>query len=299
MTIEHSRFQETPRIDTILNSGQPTMSFEFFPPKTPRGETLLLQAIEELRSLQPDFVSITRTGSGTQSTLDLTAQVQNQLGIRAMAHLTCVHHTRAEMGEALDTLWEKGVRNVLVLRGDLPTGVNAVESGNERFEYASDLVPFVRDRHDFCIGVAGYPEGHPQCLNLTRDLETLKQKVDEGAHFIITQLFFDNEDFYRWRDQVSQIGIDVPIIAGIMPINNLPQIKRFVTLCGAKIPHPLLLALEKLESDPAAVHDAGMEHAALQCEGLIAAGVDGLHFYTLNRSQATVRIGERLRIERA
>lgn len=259
---------------------------------------LLLEAIEELRPLQPDFVSITRTGSGTESTLELTGQVQNDLGIRSMAHLTCVHHTREEMGQALDTLWDKGIKNILALRGDLPSGTDTAESGEDGFSYASDLVPFVRERHDFCIGVAGYPEGHPQCLNLTRDLETLKKKVDAGAHFIITQLFFDNEDFYRWRDRVDRIGIDVPIIAGIMPINNLPQIKRFVTLCGAKIPHPLLLELERLEHDPAAVHDAGMEHAARQSEGLIAAGVDGLHFYTLNKSQATARIGERLRFKK-
>lgn len=284
----------TPRIDALFKAGRNTLSFEFFPPKTDEGHTQLLTAIEELRPLSPDFVSITRTGTGTQSTLDLTSEVQNKLGIRAMSHLTCVHHTREEMGSALDNLWESGVRNVLALRGDTPPGTNPVERGEAGFNYASDLVPFVRDRHDFCIGVAGYPEGHPQCLNLTRDMEMLKKKIDVGAHFIITQLFFSNDDFYRWRDAANGMGINVPLIAGLMPIGNVAQIKRFVTMCGAKIPQPLLLQLESLESDPLAVHAAGVEYAIRQCEDLIANGVDGLHFYTLNRSKATALIGQAL-----
>lgn len=288
----------TPRIDALFKAGRPTMSFEFFPPKSEEGHALLLTAIEELRPLAPDFVSITRTGTGTQSTLDLTSEVQNRLGIRAMSHLTCVHHSREEMGAALDHLWESGVRNVLALRGDLPPGVNSIDNDGSGFSYASDLVPFVRDRHDFCIGIAGYPEGHPQSLNPTRDLEMLKKKTDEGAHFIITQLFFDNADFYRWRDAASGMGIDVPIMAGIMPINNVAQIKRFVTMCGAKIPHPLLLQLESLESDPLAVHAAGVEYAIRQCEELIANGVDGLHFYTLNKSKATALIGQALQLKK-
>jgi methylenetetrahydrofolate reductase (NADPH) len=290
---------QSPRIDAAFKAGRPTMSFEFFPPKTDEGRALLKQAIEDLRPLAPDFVSITRTGEGTQSTLDLTAEVQNELGMRAMAHLTCVHHTREEMGDALDCLWDKGVRNVLALRGDLPPGTTQVARGADGFHFASDLVPFVRERHDFCIGVAGYPEGHPQCLNLTRDLETVKLKIDRGAHFIITQLFFDNADFFRWRDGAQAMGIDVPIIAGIMPILNVAQIKRFVTMCGAKIPHPLLLRLESLESDPLAVHAAGVEYALRQCEELLANGVDGLHFYTLNKSKATALIGQSLQGKRS
>lgn len=286
-----------PRIDDAFKVGRPTLSFEFFPPKTDDGRALLLNAIEELRPLAPDFVSITRTGEGTQSTLDLTSQVQNELGFRAMAHLTCVHHSREEMGAALDSLWESGVRNVLALRGDLPPGTTQVARGEDGFSYASDLVPFVASRHDFCIGVAGYPENHPQALNMTRDLEMLKKKMDGGAHFIITQLFFDNSDFYRFRDGVRAAGIDAPIVAGLMPIGNVAQIKRFVTMCGAKIPNALLVQLESLESDPLAVHAAGVEYAIRQCEDLISNGVDGLHFYTLNKSKATVFIGQALNIK--
>ena len=288
------KLQTTPRIDALFKAGRSALSFEFFPPKTPEGHAHLMQAIEELRPLAPDFISITRTGEGTQSTLDLTSEVQNDLGFRAMSHLTCVHHTRQEMGVALDQLWESGVQNVLALRGDTPPGTNPVDRGEDGFCFASDLVPFVRERHDFCIGVAGYPEGHPHSLNLTRDVEMLKKKIDGGAHFIITQLFFDNADFYRWRDAVNKMGIEIPIVAGLMPIGNVAQIKRFVGMCGAKIPQPLLLQLESLESDPLAVHAAGVEYAINQCEDLLANGVDGLHFYTLNKSKATALIGQAL-----
>jgi methylenetetrahydrofolate reductase (NADPH) len=289
---------EKPRIDQLFGERKPLISFEFFPPKDEAAEAQLFSAIDDLKPLKPDFVSITRTGGGTQPTLDLTHRVQNEIGIRSMAHLTCVHHSPEEMGEALDCLWERGVRNVLALRGDLPPGGQPPKTGEGQFHFATDLVPFVRNRHDFCVGVAGYPEGHPQCLNLTRDMQYLKQKIDGGATFIITQLFFDNADFYRWRDAAQQIGVDVPIVAGIMPILGVAQIKRFVGMCGAKIPNALLLKLESLESDPMSVHAAGVEHALSQCEDLMRNGVDGLHFYTLNRSKATVLITQELPLSR-
>ncbi|MDQ3814320.1 MAG: methylenetetrahydrofolate reductase [NAD(P)H] [Armatimonadota bacterium] len=282
------------RIDQLFAAGKPLVSFEFFPPKDEAGSEQLLKTIDELRPLRPDFVSITRTGGGTPATLDLTSRIQNEVGIRAMAHMTCVGYTAEEMGAFLDRLWDDGIRNVLALRGDPPPGQAQFKAPEGGFGYASDLVSFVRSRHDFCVGVAGYPEGHPQCLNITRDLEYLKLKVDNGGSFVITQLFFNNADFYRWRDAARGMGIDVPLIAGIMPILSVGQIKRFVSMCGAKIPHPLLLQLESLESDPLAVHAAGVEYAINQCEDLLANGVDGLHFYTLNRSKATVLIYQAL-----
>ena len=284
--------QEQPRIDACFQAGRPLLSFEFFPPKDDAARELLFAAIEDLKPLGPDFISVTRTGAGTEQTLELTAHIQNQLGFRAMSHLTCAHHTRQEMGDALDTLWQSGIRNVLALRGDAPDGVRP--TGPEAFDYADDLVRFARERHDFCIGVAGYPEGHPQCLNLTRDIEMLGRKLDAGAQFVITQLFFGNEDFLHWRDKVRGMGIEAPIVAGLMPILNVAQIKRFVTMCGAKIPHALLQRMESLESDPMSVHAAGVEHAISQCEELIAEGIDGLHFYTLNKSKATNLITQAL-----
>jgi methylenetetrahydrofolate reductase (NADPH) len=280
------------RIDQILGLGQPSVSFEFFPPKTDAGFSSLFQTIDELKSIQPSYVSVTygAGGSTREKTVQLVERIQRELGIRSMAHLTCVGHTAAEIGSILDDLWKAGIRNVLALRGDPPAGQSQFVSTEGGFSNADGLVKFVADRHPFSIGVAGYPEGHPQCLNLTRDMEHLKRKVDNGGTFIVTQLFFDNTDFYRFRDRAVAMGIKVPIVAGIMPILNVAQIKRFIGMCGAKIPQPLLLKLEALEADPEAVHSAGVEHATQQCRDLITNDVAGVHFYTLNKSKATVEI---------
>ena len=188
------------RIDEILGKGQPTVSFEFFPPKTDAGFTSLFQTIDELKSIKPSYVSVTygAGGSTREKTVLLVERIQRELGIRSMAHLTCVGHTANELGEILDDLWKAGVRNVLALRGDPPAGQAQFTTTEGGFSNADGLVKFVASRHPFSIGVAGYPEGHPQCLNLTRDLEYLKAKVDNGATFIVTQLFFDNADFYRF-----------------------------------------------------------------------------------------------------
>src|SRR5205823_6596392 len=229
------------RISEIIGLGKPTMSFEFFPPKNDTGFAQLYQTIGELHPLKPSYVSVTygAGGSTRQKTVDLVERIQTELKIRSMAHLTCVGHTAAELGQILDDLWDAGIRNVLALRGDPPAGQSQFVATAGGFSYADELVKFVRGRRDFCVGVAGYPEGHPQCLNKTRDLEHLKRKVDNGGCFIVTQLFFDNEDFYRFRDEARALGITVPILPGIMPVTNVQQIKRFVSMCGAKIPHPL------------------------------------------------------------
>ena len=289
------------RIDRLFNMGLPTLSFEFFPPKTEAGFTSLFQTINELHPLKPSYVSVTygAGGSTRQKTVGLVERIQSELAIRSMAHLTCVGHVADDLGSILDGLWQSGIRNVLALRGDPPSGQSQFIATEGGFANAHSLVEFARRRHDFCIGVAGYPEGHPQCLNKTRDLEHLKQKMDAGANFVITQLFFDNEEFYRFRDAARAMGIKSPIIAGLMPILNLGQIKRFISMCGAKIPHPLLTRLESLESDAQAVYDAGVEYAIKQCQDLLDHNVDGLHFYTLNKSKATVQVGEALNLPHA
>lgn len=288
-------------IADILGRGRPAISFEFFPPKTEQGFTQLYQTIEDLKPYAPSYVSVTygAGGSTRRKTVDLVSKIQNELGMRAMAHLTCVGHTADEIGGILEELWQGSIRNVLALRGDPQAGQTSFVATEGGFSYADELVAYVRSRREFCIGVAGYPEGHPQCLNRTRDLENLKRKVDKGGRFVITQLFFDNADFYRWREQARSMGIAVPIIAGIMPITNVAQIKRFVSMCGAKIPHPLLVKLESLENDADAVYAAGVEYAARQCQDLLFHGVDGIHFYTLNKSKATVEICSRLSVEHA
>jgi len=286
------------RIDQILGKGKPAISFEFFPPRTEAGFTQLYQTIEELKPIDPSYVSVTygAGGSTRQKTVDLVEKIQRDAGIRAMAHLTCVGHTAVEIGSIIDDLWKANIRNVLALRGDPAAGQSQFVATEGGFAYADELVKFIAARHDFCVGVAGYPEGHPQCLNLQRDLENLKRKVDNGGGFIVTQLFFDNAVFYRFRDAARSIGIKVPIIAGIMPILNVTQIKRFISMCGAKIPNPLLVELEGLEASADAVHAAGVEYATGQCQDLLFHGVDGIHFYTLNRSKATVQICQSLNV---
>ena len=280
------------RIDQILCQGRPAISFEFFPPKNDAGFAALFETIEELKPLNPSYVSVTygAGGSTRQRTVDLVERIQRDAHIRSMAHLTCVGHTADEIGRVLDDLWTAGIRNVLALRGDPPAGQSQFVATEGGFAYADQLAAYVRGRHEFSIGVAGYPEGHPQCLNRQRDLECLKRKIDNGGNFIVTQLFFDNADFYRFRDAARAIGIKVPIIAGIMPILNVSQIKRFIGMCGAKIPNPLLVKLESLEGDADAVHKAGVEYATRQCQDMLFHGVDGIHFYTLNKSKATVQI---------
>jgi len=280
------------RIDEVIGLGKPSLSFEFFPPKTEAGFAQLFQTVNELKPVQPTYVSVTygAGGSTRKNTVQLVERIQNEAKIRSMAHLTCVGHTAQEIGQVLDELWNAGIRNVLALRGDPQAGQTQFVATEGGFAYADELVKFARGHHPFCIGVAGYPEGHPQCLNKTRDLEHLKRKVDNGGCFIITQLFFDNADFYQFRDSARAMGIRVPIVAGIMPILNVAQIKRFVSMCGAKIPQSLLVKLEALEKDPEAVYSAGVDYAIRQCQELLDNGVDGLHFYTLNKSKATVQI---------
>jgi len=285
------------RIDELLQRGGPTFSFEFFPTKTEAGQAELLATIRTLKDLAPDFVSVTfgAGGSTRDRTVDLTARIKSDVGLEPMAHLTCVGMSRDEVGALLQRHWDNGVRNIMALRGDPPDGKRVFTPTPQGFGFANELVEFIaKGSNPFCIGVAGYPEGHPECMNLRRDIEHLKAKVDAGAHFITTQLFFDNADFFRWRDLCRANGLHVPIVAGIMPILGVKQIKRFVSMCGSKIPYELLVKMETVEDDAAAVEKIGIDHAIRQCKALLAEGVDGIHFYTLNKSRATIDIVRRL-----
>jgi methylenetetrahydrofolate reductase (NADPH) len=283
------------RLDQAFATGKPTISFEFFPPKTEEGFAALYKTIDELRPLRPSYVSVTygAGGSTRSKTIELCGRIQNEIGFNTVAHLTCVGHTADEIGQILDQLWASGIRNILALRGD-PQGTSGWVKTEGGFDHADELVAYVRGRKDFFVAVAGFPEGHPQCLNRQRDMEHLKRKVDAGASAIVTQLFFDNNDFHRFRDDCDRHGVRVPIIAGIMPISNVAQIKRFVTMCGAKIPMPLLQKLERIDGDPDRVYQAGIDYATNQCRDLLFHDVAGLHFYTLNKSKATTEIVQRL-----
>lgn len=277
-----------------------TFSFEFFPPKTDEEGALVLETARSLKSLDPDYISVTwGAGGGTRrKTLDLVSAIKNDVGIETMAHLTCVGAGRRDIDEILDDMGRRGVQNILALRGDPPRGSAQFEPHPDGFRHASELVRHIRARLDACLGVAGYPEGHPECPDLNKDLDHLKFKVDQGADFVVTQLFFDPTDFLRFRDRAADRGVRVPIVAGVMPITNVGQVKRFTTLCGARIPSRLESALDRVQTDPEAVIQLGIDHAVQQCRTLLSEGVSGIHFYTLNRSRSTAEILRQLRPSR-
>ncbi len=281
----------------MLAAGSPTVSFEFFPPRDDAGFAKLSQTIKALRPLRPSFVSVTygAGGSTRRKTIALVRSIRRETGIEAMAHLTCVGSGREEIAAVLETLRSGGVDNVLPLRGDPPAGQDRFEPPPDGFRYASELVEFIRGRADFCLGGACYPETHPEAPSPEADIVNLKRKVDAGSEFLITQLFFDNADFLAFRDRAVAAGIGVPIIAGIMPVRSIKQTRRFANMCGASIPRALADRLDAVKADRAAVWALGIEHATDQCRGLLAEGVAGLHFYTLNRSMASRAIHENLR----
>jgi methylenetetrahydrofolate reductase (NADPH) len=285
-------------IRQLFAANGPVFSFEFFPPKTEQGERALLHTIEQLRALDPSFVSVTygAGGSTRHTTIELVARIKREYGVEAMAHLTCVGHSRDEIASILDGLCTRGIENVLPLRGDPPKGESTFQRPANGFGYAAELVRFIRDgRYPFCLGGAGYPEGHVECPDRERDLEHLRQKVAAGLDFVITQLFFDNSDYFAFVARARAVGISVPIVAGIMPITNVAQIQRFTQMCGAKIPAALHARLAAVQDDEAAVRAIGIEHAVAQCRELLAKGAPGIHFYTLNQSPATAAILAQLR----
>ena len=277
------------RIRDHIEDELPTLSFEFFPPKDEIGFWDLYRTIESLKPLEPTYVSVTYgAGGGTsRKTVDLVARIKSDLGMETMAHLTCVGHTRKELGEVVDELRTRGMQNILALRGDPPADTKTFIPTEGGFAHANELVAFIRDRCDLCIGAACYPEGHLEAPSPEEDLDNLKRKIDAGADFLITQLFFDNDAFFSFRDRVTAAGIDVPIIAGLMPIVGVKQVKRFTGMCGATIPKALLRKIEAVEDDAEAVRHIGMYHATQQCLALLEQKVAGIHFYTLNRSSAT------------
>ncbi len=289
------------RIDQILaNADEPVFSFEFFPPKSDDGEQNLRSAISALRELEPDFVSVTYGAAGSTRglTLELTKWIKRELGIEAMAHLSCVGATRDELCVILDSLAEAGIENVLALRGDPPRGQTEWRPHPGGLEYSSELATLIADQYPMSVGAACFPEVHPEAADLAADLRFLKQKVGAGASFLITQLFFDNDLYFQFVDEARAVGIDVPIIPGIMPITDVTQIKTITGMCGASIPHALLRQLEERAPFPSAVLQLGVSYATLQCAELLARGAPGIHFYTLNRSPATRAILAALRLLR-
>ena len=289
------------RIDQRIAAGaEPSFSFEFFPPATDEGERNLGRALAELSRLSPTFVSVTygAGGSPTQrrKTIDIVKHLKGDYGMEAMAHFTCVGATVGELREMLDTMRDAGLENVLALRGDPPRGQTEWTATEGGLSYSRELIELVRDEYDFSIGAACFPEVHIDATDADVDLRYCKEKVEAGARFLITQLFFDNQAYYDFVARAREIGIDVPIIPGIWPITNVAQIKRVTEMCGAKIPDRLVHELELRGDQPGAVTDLGVAYATLQCADLLANGAPGIHFYTLNRSPATRAILTALRL---
>ncbi len=287
------------KIIDALQGSAPAFSFEFFPPKDGEGVERLFQTISELRAYEPTYVSVTygAMGSTRGLTVELVRRIKQEVGIEAMAHLTCVGATRDEIAEVIADLKAGGIENVLPLRGDPPKGQEKFVRVDGGFAYASELVAFIRGSNSgLCLAGACYPETHPEAPSAALDLDHLKMKVDAGVNFLITQLFFDNDDYFRFVDRAHKAGIHCPIVAGIMPITNVSQVKRFTQMCGARIPEALSGHLDAAQGD-AAVRAVGVQHATQQCAGLLKHGAPGIHFYTLNRSTATREILDNLRAE--
>ena len=289
-------------IADILSQQRPTLSFEFFPPKSAEASEALFQTIGELEAYKPSFVSVTygAGGSTRELTHDLVVRIKKTTTLDPVPHPTCVCHSEADIASILERYAEAGVSNILALGGDPPRNLEGYDRRNDAFQHAADLVRFIRkfndsgahpDKRGFGIGVAGFPEGHPSTPNRVAEMDYLKAKCDEGADYICTQLFFDNHDFLDFRDRCRLAGITIPIIAGIMPITSAGGMKRMAELAaGARYPAKLLRAIQRAGADETAVQRVGVHYATEQCRDLLENGVDGIHFYTLNKSQATREI---------
>jgi len=285
------------RISDLLERRRPIFSFEFFPPKTDEGRQTLEGTLEVLKDDRPDYVSVTYGAGGTtrNSTVDITKSIKQDLGIEAMAHLSCVGEPTERLAEILGDIDSAGIENVLALRGDPPRGETQWRPHPGGLSYSVELIRLIRERYDFCVGAACFPEVHPDAPDRESDLRYAREKVEAGASFLITQLFFDNELYFGFVEDARAAGVDVPIIPGIMPITNYGQIKRFTEMCGASIPDELTTQLDGRADDPEAVAELGVAYATLQCSDLLARGAPGIHFYTLNRSPSTRAILAALR----
>ena len=291
------------KITEFYKKQKHTFSFEFFPPKTDEAEQKLYETVAQLKDLHPSFVSVTYGAMGTTraNTLRIVAAIKNKIGIEAAAHLTCVGQTKDEIEAILLQLKNEGVENIVALRGDPPKGSDGFKAVAGGFSYAAELVRFIRSdarfaKH-FSLAVAGYPEGHIECPDKELDLKHLKEKVEQGADAIVTQLFFNNADYFRFVDRLRKMKIDIPVVAGIMPVTQGAQIQRFASMCGASIPKELGESIQRLGENHEAVEAYGIEYATRQCSELLKGGAPGIHFYTLNKSRATREIYSHLNLD--
>jgi len=284
-------------IPELFGKGRPVFSFEFYLPKAPEDLDKFIGDVRALKDLRPDYVSLTygAGGSGRSRTVEAAGRIQNETGLTTACHLTCVAHTRVEIAAVLDRLSVLNIRHLVALRGDAPKDEPVLPPGERDFGYAADLVAFVKKRGGFRMAVAGYPETHPEAVSADDDLARFAAKSAAGADWAITQLFFDNKDYFAFVKRARAAGVNAPIVPGIMPVTGYAQLRRFVAMCGAKIPAELEARLAPVQNDPEAVIREGIEWGARQCRELLDGGAPGIHFYTLNRSRSTTDILTRLR----
>ncbi|MBW8782615.1 MAG: methylenetetrahydrofolate reductase [NAD(P)H] [Verrucomicrobia bacterium] len=280
-------------ISSLFAEDRPLRSLEFFPPKDDEGVSHLRATAIALKRIAPDFVSVTygAGGSTRERTAQVSALLKDELGFTVMPHLTCVGHSRTELNALADRIHDGGFRNIMTLRGDPPKGAAEFQVAADGLRYASELVALLKARHaDFCLGVGGYPEKHPEASSLDADLDHLKRKVDAGAAFVTTQLFFDNAVYYRFVAQCRARGITVPIVPGIMPVLSLKQIQRFTSMCGTTLPEKLVKRLEAAGDSTDAVEAVGIDWALTQIRDLLAQGAPGYHLYILNRAKSALAL---------
>ena len=285
------------KLRDIVNKEGVAFSCEFFPPRTDKGEENLWNCIQELKVVNPAYVSVTYgAGGSTQDrTKRIVTRIKEETDLNPVAHLTCVGSTKEQLGELLDEYQAADIENILALRGDAPEGMDHFEATAGGFSHATDLTRFIHERGGFSIGVASYPEGHPESKGgVEDDVRYLKMKQDCGADAVITQYFFNNDDFFRFRELAINEGVTIPLIPGIMPVGNYDQIVRFSSMCGAKVPESIGKLMIPHREDAEAMKAIGIEIATKQCEELISNGVKGLHIYSLNRSEATIAIHHNL-----
>jgi len=273
------------KIKELYKSGRPVLSLEIFPPQVDYPLDSIFLTLDHLTELDPCFISVTYgAGGGNRArTVEIASRIRQQYGLEALAHLTSVGHTRAEVDEILDQLINAGIENIMALRGDLPLYDPAFNLAEQDYHYAVDLIRDAKRKFDFCIAAAAYPEGHPESRRLSQDLIYLRQKVNAGVDVLITQMFFDNRVFYDFMEKAQRVAINVPIVPGIMPVLNAKQIKRIIYLCGASMPANLLKLVDRYEHDPEAMAKAGIEYASNQVQDLLKNQVPGVHLYTMNK----------------
>ena len=288
------------KISELITEGRPVFSAEFFPPKSPEGFDQLIETARELAALDLDFVSVTygAGGSTREGTVDISRTLKEQVGLEVMAHLSCVGETAEGLAETLDRLEEIGIENIFALRGDPPRGETDFVQPEGGFGSAAELTSFITSRYDFAVGGACFPEVHPEAPDLETDLAYLKTKVEAGAEFLVTQLFFDNRVYFDFVDAAREAGIEVPILAGIIPVTGFAHTKRICELCDSSIPAPFEAAMLAAEGDPGAEFDLGVAYAAQQSAELLAGGAPGIHFYALNKAPATRAVLGALRAAR-